>query len=91
MKLAARLWLLGAGVPMVGILVALLLAGAFFEALLAREVDRALLTQAAVESVSLFDGPRGEPHLHKCEPWGPTYQKNQGPQTPISCPFLLPL
>ena len=64
MKLAARLWLLGAGVPMVGILVALLLAGAFFEALLAREVDRALLTQAAVESVSLFDGPRGEPHLH---------------------------
>ncbi|WP_434389714.1 sensor histidine kinase [Melittangium boletus] len=64
MKLATRLWLLGAVVPMAGMLVALLLADVFFEALLAREVDRALLTQAAVESVSLFDGPRGEPHLH---------------------------
>ena len=48
MKLATRLWLLGAVVPMVGILVALLLAGAFFEAWLAREVDQALLSQAAV-------------------------------------------
>ena len=64
MRLAARLWLLGAAVPVVGLLVALLLAGAFFEAWLAREVDRALLTQAAVESVSLFDGPAGQPHLH---------------------------
>ncbi|PTL83102.1 HAMP domain-containing sensor histidine kinase [Vitiosangium sp. GDMCC 1.1324] len=64
MKLATRLWLLGAVVPMAGVLLALWLAGAFFEAWLSREVDRALLSQAAVESVSLFDGPGGQPHLH---------------------------
>ncbi len=64
MRLATRLWLLGALVPMAGILLALLLAESFFQSWLAREVDRALLTQAAVEAVSLFDGPGGKPHLH---------------------------
>ncbi len=64
MRLATRLWLLGAVVPVVGVLLALLLAGHLFEAWLERTVDGALLSQAAVESVSLFDGPGGEPHLH---------------------------
>lgn len=30
-------------------------------------------------------GANGLPYFHKCEPWGPTYQKKQGPQTPIPC------
>ncbi|ATB43212.1 two-component sensor histidine kinase [Cystobacter fuscus] len=64
MRLATRLWLLGALVPIVGLLLAMLLAESFFETWLARQVDRALLSQAAVESVSLFDGPGGQPHLH---------------------------
>jgi len=63
-KLATRLWLLGALVPMAGILLTLTLAAEFFEAWLARSVDRGLLSQAAVESLSLFDGPGGQPHLH---------------------------
>lgn len=64
MRLATRLWLLGALVPVAGILLTLTLAAEFFEAWLARSVDRGLLSQAAVESVSLFDGPGGQPHLH---------------------------
>jgi signal transduction histidine kinase len=64
LRLATRLWLLGALVPIAGILLAMLLAASFFETRLAREVDQALLSQAAVESVSLFDGPGGRPHLH---------------------------
>ncbi|WP_375768430.1 HAMP domain-containing histidine kinase [Archangium gephyra] len=64
MRLATRLWLLGALVPMAGILLTLTLAAEFFEAWLARSVDRGLLSQAAVEAVSLFDGPGGLPHLH---------------------------
>lgn len=64
MRLAVRLWLLGAGVPVLGVVLALLLAGQLFEAYLERVVDDALLSQAAAEAVSLFDGPGGEPHLH---------------------------
>jgi signal transduction histidine kinase len=63
-RLATRLWLLGAGLPVVGVLVALALAVWIFDALLTKALDRALLTQAAVESVSLFDGPGGSVHLH---------------------------
>lgn len=64
MKLAVRLWLLGAGVPVLGVVLALLLAGQLFEAYLERVVDESLLSQAATEAVSLFDGPGGTPHLH---------------------------
>lgn len=64
MKLAARLWLLGALLPSVSTLVAILVAGHSFRQSLGQSLDRALLAQAAVESVSLFDGPGGHPHLH---------------------------
>ncbi|MBN1210546.1 MAG: HAMP domain-containing histidine kinase [Myxococcaceae bacterium] len=64
MRISTRMWLLGAGVPVLGVLIALALAGWVFEAWLAKAVDRALLTQAAVEAVSLFDGPGGTAHLH---------------------------
>jgi signal transduction histidine kinase len=63
-KLATRLWLLGAAVPVLGVVLALVLAGQLYEIWLARVVDQALLSQAAAEAVSLFDGPGGEPHLH---------------------------
>jgi signal transduction histidine kinase len=63
-RLSTRLWLLGAGVPSVGLLLALALAGWLFEVSLQRTLDQALLTQAASETVSLFDGPENIPHLH---------------------------
>lgn len=64
MKLGRRLWVWGALVPSVGTLLALVAAGAFFQLHLERSLDQALLAQAAVESISLFDGPDGKPHLH---------------------------
>lgn len=64
MTLAVRLWLLGAVVPALGVVLALLAAGTWFRMNLEEALDRALLAQAAVESVSLFDGPAGRPHLH---------------------------
>lgn len=64
MKLATRMWLLGAAVPALGILLGLIVAGGWFRHHLEAAVDRALLAQAAVESVSLFDGPEGRVHLH---------------------------
>nr|WP_225937174.1 HAMP domain-containing sensor histidine kinase [Myxococcus sp. RHSTA-1-4] len=62
--MSTRLWLLGAGVPVLGLVLAVMLAGHLFEAWLERAVDQALLSQAATEAVSLFDGPGGSPHLH---------------------------
>ncbi len=63
MKLSARLLLWGALLP-AGLLVGGLVAvGIGLEQLLRQSVDRALLAQAAVESVSLFDRPDGA-HLH---------------------------
>lgn len=64
MTLTRRLWLLGALVPALAMLAALGLAGQFFRYDLERSLDRALLAQAAVESVSLFDGPGQRAHLH---------------------------
>ncbi len=66
MKLATRLWLLGALLPGAVMLTALLLAGQAFRAALESSLDQALLAQAAAESVSLFDRPDG-PHLHMAE------------------------
>jgi two-component system, OmpR family, sensor kinase len=63
-KLATRLWLWGALVPFVGTVAALAAAGEIFRARLERAVDDALLGQAAVEAVSMFDGPNYSPHLH---------------------------
>jgi signal transduction histidine kinase len=63
-KLAPRLLLLGVGLPLVGLVAALVIASLLFRTSLLSDVDRRLLGQAAVESVSLFDGPNNEPHLH---------------------------
>lgn len=64
MRLATRMWLLGAVVPALGVLLGVIVAGQWFRSHLLAAVDRALLAQAAVESVSLFDGPGGQVHLH---------------------------
>ena len=64
MTLAQRLWVLGALVPSAALLVAVLVAGRFLEDQLEGALDHALLSQAAIERVSLFDGPGGVPHLH---------------------------
>ncbi|WP_164013885.1 sensor histidine kinase [Pyxidicoccus trucidator] len=64
MTLTRRLWLLGALVPTLTTLAALVIAGRLFRYDLERSLDRALLAQAAVESVSLFDGPGQKVHLH---------------------------
>ncbi|MBZ4333507.1 sensor histidine kinase KdpD [Corallococcus sp. AS-1-12] len=64
MRLARRLWLHGALLPALATLGALAVAGQLFRADLERSLDRALLAQAAVESVSLFDGPGQKVHLH---------------------------
>jgi len=62
--LSARLWLWGAVLPAVVLAVVLFIADTLFHAALEQTLDRALLAQAAIESVSLFDGPKNEPHLH---------------------------
>jgi signal transduction histidine kinase len=64
MRLAVRLWLLGAVVPVAGVAIAVVAGGAFFRAHLVRALDDALVEQAGVEAVSLFDGPDGAAHLH---------------------------
>ncbi|MCK6547017.1 HAMP domain-containing histidine kinase [Myxococcota bacterium] len=64
MKLATRLVLAGAVLPSALLCGASLAGGLVFERLLVDAVDRTLLGQAAVEAVSLFDGPNQTPHLH---------------------------
>lgn len=64
MRFAARMWLLGALVPVTGTVAALAVAGHLFRGRLEQSLDRALLTEAATEAVSLFDGPSVIPHLH---------------------------
>ncbi|NVJ05189.1 HAMP domain-containing histidine kinase [Myxococcus sp. AM001] len=64
MRLVRRLWLWGAVVPMVAVVAALGVAVQVFRVVLERTLDEALLSQAAAESVSLFDAPDGRPHLH---------------------------
>lgn len=64
MTLSTRLWLLGAALPVGALTVVLVLADQLFHLALMSSLDRALLAQAAIESVSLFDGPGDRPHLH---------------------------
>lgn len=64
MKVQTRLLLFGAVLPSAAMISAVLLAGLAFRWSLFRSLDRALLAHAAVESVSLFDGPGGRPHIH---------------------------
>jgi len=62
--LSTRLWVLGAALPVVVLAGVLVVADQLFHLALTTSLDRALLAQAAVESVSLFDGPAPTPHLH---------------------------
>lgn len=66
MKLSTRLVLAGAVLPAVALLGTLAAVGLAMDRLLLAELDRSLLAQAAVESVSLFDRLSG-PHLHAQE------------------------
>lgn len=66
MQLGTRLLLVGAVLPAVLLLAALLVGGVALDRILHREIDRALLGQAAVEAVSLFDRADA-PHLHLIE------------------------
>ena len=64
MILRTRLLVFGALVPTLLMGVGFIATGILVDQQLLDATDRALLTQAAVESVSLFDGPDGQPHLH---------------------------
>lgn len=64
MTLGTRLWLSGALLPLLVMAAVLFGADHLFHLALESSLDRALLAQAAIESVSLFDGPKNEPHLH---------------------------
>ncbi|MDO9021485.1 MAG: HAMP domain-containing sensor histidine kinase [Deltaproteobacteria bacterium] len=64
MKLVPRILALGVVLPLAGLLCSVTIAGGLFRRSLVQDVDRRLLAQAAVESVSLFDGPDGRPHVH---------------------------
>ncbi|MCA9653539.1 MAG: HAMP domain-containing histidine kinase [Myxococcales bacterium] len=63
MKLRTRLLLFGALIPVGLLVLGTVLAGVVFERAMLEEHDRALLGQAAVEAVSLFDRAN-VPHLH---------------------------
>jgi len=63
MRLATRLWLLGALLPFLGTAGAVVMGGRIFRATLERAVDEALLGEVAAESVSMFDNGE-DPHLH---------------------------
>ena len=64
MRVRTRLVVFGAALPALALLLAVVAAGVVFRLSLLRSLDRALLAQAAVESVSPFDGPQNAPHLH---------------------------
>ncbi|MFO0681652.1 MAG: HAMP domain-containing sensor histidine kinase [Sandaracinus sp.] len=74
MSLRAQLVLFGALVPTTLLVLAVVVAGALFERSLESALDEAIATQAAVEAVSLFDGPEGpRPHVHLgASPLGPS-------------------
>ncbi len=63
MQLRTRLLLVGAALPLALMIATTATAGLVFERVLLAEHDQALLGQAAVEAVSLFDRANA-PHLH---------------------------
>lgn len=64
MKLSTRLLVQGAGIPGLLLIVSYIAVALLLNVVLGRSIDQGLLTQAAVESVSLFDAPGRKPHLH---------------------------
>lgn len=67
MRVRTRLLLLGAVTPLAALVLVAGLAGLILQRRLEARVDAHLLAQAAVESVGMFDGPDGTPHLHAHE------------------------
>jgi signal transduction histidine kinase len=63
-KLSTRLLLQGAGIPGVLLIASYFAVALLLDYVLHQGIDQGLLTQAAVESVSLFDTPGHGPHLH---------------------------
>jgi signal transduction histidine kinase len=63
-KLETRLLVHGAGIPGALLLASYLAVALLLDYVLHQGIDQGLLTQAAVESVSIFDRPGGAPHLH---------------------------
>ena len=57
------MWLFGAVLPTLGLALTIGVAGELFRLSLVRNLDEAMQAQASVDSVALFDGPSGEPHL----------------------------
>ncbi|HVI00135.1 MAG TPA: HAMP domain-containing sensor histidine kinase [Enhygromyxa sp.] len=66
MQLRTRLLLFGAGLPLALLIATVVISGLVFNRTLLAEHDRALLGQAGVEAVSLFDRA-SNPHLHLLE------------------------
>ncbi|HSN26020.1 MAG TPA: HAMP domain-containing sensor histidine kinase [Kofleriaceae bacterium] len=64
MTLRTRLAVFGALLPAVALGLAVVIAGLWLRDANEQDLDRRLLNQAAVESVGLFDGPGGRPHVH---------------------------
>lgn len=64
LSLRARLLLYGAVLPALLLGASVGVGGELFARALLEAIDRSLTTQGAVEAVSLFDGPTGEPHIH---------------------------
>jgi signal transduction histidine kinase len=64
LKVQTRLVLFAVVAPTIALIVSSVAAGQLFRMSLVRAVDRELVARAAVESVSLFDRPGGEPHVH---------------------------
>ncbi len=64
MKLRTRLLVQGAAIPGALLVVSYLAVALLLDYVLHQGIDQGLLTQAAVESVSLFDAPNRRPHLH---------------------------
>jgi len=63
-KLTTRLWLFGAAVPFAALAAASTAGALLFKRTLDRRLDDALLAQASIQAVALFDSPEGTPHLH---------------------------
>ena len=66
MRLRTRLLLVGAVIPLVLLVGAMLAAGLVFDRVILEEHDHSLMGQAGVEAVSLFDRASA-PHLHLLE------------------------
>lgn len=64
MTVRTRLAVFGALLPIAVLVISILVAGWRLRIAQLRDVDRRMMAQAAVESVGLFDGEGGRPHVH---------------------------